>query len=102
MAPQEAIDGAVPDDLTAFQTHLLAVVADMEGKHGLAIKQEMEEEYGQEVYHGRLYPNLDTLCDKGLVGKGVIDRRTNSYTITTKGQRVLVDYVAWLESRSGD
>ncbi|ELZ20434.1 PadR family transcriptional regulator [Natrinema limicola JCM 13563] len=35
--------------------------------YGLAIKRELEDYYGTEVNHGRLYPNLDELVDLGLV-----------------------------------
>ncbi|MFO7907959.1 MAG: helix-turn-helix transcriptional regulator [Pirellulaceae bacterium] len=47
--------------------------------HGLAIKEELEDYYEKEIHHGRLYPNLDTLVEKGLVEKGQRDRRTNYY-----------------------
>jgi DNA-binding PadR family transcriptional regulator len=62
----------------------------IEGKdkpHGLAIKQCLENYYEKEVHHGRLYPNLDTLVEKGLVEKGELDRRTNFYTLTRRGKR---------------
>ncbi|EMA56618.1 transcriptional regulator PadR family protein [Halococcus thailandensis JCM 13552] len=35
--------------------------------NGLELKDELEEYYEKEIHHGRLYPNLDTLVDKGLV-----------------------------------
>ena len=38
---------------------------------------------------GHLYPNLDTLVQKGLVKKGDKDCRANAYTVTKRGQRVL-------------
>jgi DNA-binding PadR family transcriptional regulator len=74
-------------DLTGFQRDLLYVIAGSEEPHGLALKDELEAYYEQEIHHGRLYPNLDTLVEKGLVEKGELDRRTNSYTITRRGQR---------------
>ncbi len=64
-------------DLTGFQRDLLFVIAGEDEPHGLAIKEELEEYYEKEIHHGRLYPNLDTLVDKGLVEKGRRDRRTN-------------------------
>jgi DNA-binding PadR family transcriptional regulator len=63
--------------------------------HGLAIKEELETYYETEIHHGRLYPNLDTLVDKGLVEKGEIDRRTNSYTLTRRGRREIEDRREW-------
>ena len=76
-------------DLTAFQRDLLYVIAGLDEPHGLAIKEELEEYYEKEIHHGRLYPNLDTLVDKGLVEKGELDRRTNFYTLTRRGGREL-------------
>ena len=74
-------------DLTGFQRDLLYVVAGRDDPHGLAIKDELEDYYESEIHHGRLYPNLDTLVEKGLVEKGEKDRRTNSYRVTRRGQR---------------
>jgi PadR family transcriptional regulator, regulatory protein PadR len=74
-------------DLTAFQRDALYAIAGLEEPHGLAIKDELEEYYDKEVHHGRLYPNLDTLVNKGLVSKGQQDRRTNVYTLTKRGRR---------------
>ena len=72
-------------DLTGFQRDLLTVTAGLDEPHGLAIKDELEEYYESEIHHGRLYPNLDTLVEKGLVEKGEKDRRTNVYTLTRRG-----------------
>jgi DNA-binding PadR family transcriptional regulator len=52
-------------DLTRFQRDLLYVIAGLDEPHGLAIKDELESYYETEIHHGRLYPNLDTLVDKG-------------------------------------
>ncbi|KTG11503.1 PadR family transcriptional regulator [Haloprofundus marisrubri] len=77
------------DDLTGFQRDLLTVTAGLDEPHGLAIKEEMEDYYEIEVHHGRLYPNLDTLVEKGLIEKSKADRRTNVYTLTKRGSREL-------------
>ena len=45
---------------------MLYVIAGLDEPHGLAIKEELEGYYESEVNHGRLYPNLDTLVEKGL------------------------------------
>jgi DNA-binding PadR family transcriptional regulator len=74
-------------DLTGFQRDLLYVVAGQDKPHGLAVKDELEEYYEAEIQHGRLYPNLDILVEKGLVEKGEQDRRTNYYTVTRRGRR---------------
>ena len=69
-------------DLTHFQRDLLYVIAGKDKPHGLAIKDELEEYYEGEIHHGRLYPNLDELVEKGQR-----DRRTNFYSLTSRGQR---------------
>jgi PadR family transcriptional regulator PadR len=76
-------------DLTGFQRDLLYVIAGLDEPHGLAIKEELEKYYESEVNHGRLYPNLDTLVEKGMVEKGQRDRRTNFYALTSRGEREL-------------
>ena len=82
-------------DLTGFQRDLLYVIAGQDEPHGLAIKEEMESYYEKEVHHGRLYPNLDTLVDKGLVDKSEKDRRTNAYRLTSRGEREIEDRQRW-------
>ncbi len=82
-------------DLTGFQRDLLYVIAGLEEPHGLAIKEELEEYYEKEIHHGRLYPNLDTLVNKGLVEKGEQDRRTNKYIMTRRGRREIEARADW-------
>jgi PadR family transcriptional regulator, regulatory protein PadR len=83
------------NDLTAFQRDLLYVIAGLDEPHGLAIKEELEQYYDGEIHHGRLYPNLDVLVEKGLVKKGSRDRRTNEYTVTERGERELSARREW-------
>ncbi|MCG1004754.1 PadR family transcriptional regulator [Halobacterium noricense] len=59
------------------------------------VKDELEEYYESEIHHGRLYPNLDTLVDKGLVDKGELDQRTNVYTVTRRGEREIAARREW-------
>ena len=84
-------------DLTGFQRDLLTVIAGLDDPHGLAIKDELEKYYETEIHHGRLYPNLDTLVDKGLVEKGELDRRTNYYALTQRGKREIEARREWEE-----
>ncbi|WP_435078382.1 helix-turn-helix transcriptional regulator [Halococcus sp. AFM35] len=84
-------------DLTGFQRDLLYAAAGQDEPKGLAIKDELEEYYETEIHHGRLYPNLDTLVEKGLIEKGQIDRRTNSYEVTQRGHREIEARREWEE-----
>jgi len=85
-------------DLTGFQRDLLYVIAGLDESHGLGIKDEVESVYSTEINHGRLYPNLDTLVEKGLVEKGTIDKRTNSYRLTNRGKREIAARREWIDS----
>lgn len=82
-------------DLTGFQRDLLYVIGGRDEPHGLAIKDELENYYETEIHHGRLYPNLDTLVEKGLVEKSEKDRRTNIYSVTRRGTRELEARREW-------
>jgi DNA-binding PadR family transcriptional regulator len=82
-------------DLTAFQRDILYVLSGSEDAYGLAIKQELEDYYEGEVNHGRLYPNLDDLVERGLVEKGQLDRRTNSYNLTDAGVDAIEQRREW-------
>ncbi|GGL59701.1 PadR family transcriptional regulator [Halocalculus aciditolerans] len=82
-------------DLIGFQRDLLYVVAGLDDPNGLDIKDELEDYYESEIHHGRLYPNLDTLVEKGLVEKGKQDERTNIYTLTRRGRRELEARREW-------
>jgi len=86
-------------DLTGFQRDLLYVIADLDAAKGLVIKDDLEEYYGTEINHGRLYPNLDTLVEKGLVEKGQMDKRTNSYSLTGRGEREIEARRDWEDDR---
>jgi len=89
-------------DLTGFQRDCLYVIAGHGPLKGLAIKDELDEYYGAEINHGRLYPNLDELVEKGLVNKGVIDDRTNSYELTQRGKRELSARREWEDDMLAD
>ena len=82
-------------DLTAFQRDLLYVITGMDGPHGLAIESELEGYYESDINHGRLYPNLDQLVEKGLLEKSEKDGRTNVYTTTQRGHREIEARSEW-------
>jgi len=84
-----SIQSATMYDLTGFQRDVLYVIAGLSEPHGVAVKDELENYYETDIYYGQLYPNLDTLADKGLIDKGQKDGRTNMYTVTDRGRREL-------------
>ncbi len=89
-------------DLTGFQRDLLYVTAGLDEPHGLALKEELEDYYEKEIHHGRLYPNLDELVDKGLLEKEQADRRTNMYSVTRRGTREIEARRDWEDQYVSD
>jgi PadR family transcriptional regulator, regulatory protein PadR len=83
------------DDLTGFQRDLLYVIAGANQPSGQDIKEDIEMYYVNDINHGRLYPNLDTIVNKELVEKGELDRRTNYYALTSKGDEVIQKRREW-------
>ncbi|ELY54196.1 PadR family transcriptional regulator [Natronococcus jeotgali] len=83
------------EDLTGFQRDLLYVIAGADQPSGQDIKDEVESYYSSDINHGRLYPNLDTLVNKGFVEKGELDRRTNYYAITDEGNTAIQERREW-------
>lgn len=76
--------------LTGFQRDLVYVISGNEDPHGLALKNDLDDDYEKEIHHGRLSPNLDTLVEKGQR-----DRRTNYYALTRRGQREIEARDEW-------
>ncbi|WP_434521320.1 PadR family transcriptional regulator [Halorubrum sp. AS12] len=84
-------------NLTAFQRDILRTLAneDDQEAYGLHIKRQLETLYGEEVNHGRLYPNLDTLVEADLIAKSALDKRTNNYSLTSTAGELLDSRQAW-------
>ncbi|WP_336364547.1 PadR family transcriptional regulator [Halalkalicoccus salilacus] len=91
---QEEETNVPPGELTAFQYTVLLVLAD-ESRYGLAIKDELEEYYGTEINHGRLYPNLDEIAEDGLIEKRSLDTHTNQYELTEDGYETIRARLDW-------
>lgn len=86
-------------DLTGFQRDLLRAITILDRPKGLDVKAFLEADSYPHINHGRLYPNLTKLADIGLVNKGRIDDRTNSYTLTRRGKREVSEhYTKWGEA----
>jgi DNA-binding PadR family transcriptional regulator len=85
-------------NLTGFQRDLLYAISSQTKPSGQEIKEILERDV-EEVRHGRLYPNLDTLVEEGLVEKGQLDRRTNYYDITEEGKQLLAERREWENER---
>jgi len=99
-------DGGIAwTNLTGFKRDLLEAIqrleTDGETSYGLAIKEELERSYREDINHGRLYPNLDDLVEMGLVEKADIDRRTNEYALRPEAKAMLQQRVRLLADACG-
>ncbi len=83
------------DDLTGFQRDLLYVIAGMDDPKGLGVSEELQHAYDNDINRGRLYPNLDTLVEKGLVEKGSQNELTNFYAVTEQGRAAIAARHEW-------
>jgi len=82
-------------ELTGFQRDLLYCVAALNEPSGLEIGRELAEYSSTEVNHGRLYPNLNDLIEKGLLSKDKKDGRTNLYELTPLAIELLEERHQW-------
>jgi len=83
--------------LTGFQRDLLFVVASLDGTvpTGVTIQEELADQRGDRVNHGRLYGNLRDLVDADLVEKRPVDGRTNTYSVTETASEALRAHCKW-------
>lgn len=86
------------EELSGFQRDLLYVNESMGKSSGLEIKAVLDRYYDEEIDTSHLYPNLDELVERGLIDKGSIDGRTNSYTLSEEGHQALAARREWEES----
>jgi len=83
-------------DLNAFQRDTLwAIFHEGGAEYGLAIKEALEAGGYTDVHHSRLYQNLDSLADRGLIEKSALDDRTNEYSLTKSATSLLADRQSW-------
>ena len=85
-------------ELTAFQYTLLQAANELVEPSGQDIRHYVNSSpfHGSDMNAGRLYPNLETIVEEGLVEKGQHDQRTNSYEITDDGKDALETRAAYL------
>jgi hypothetical protein len=80
--------------LSGFQRDCLEATAALDERPGhpptgVRLIERLEASYEAEVTPSRVYQNLDRLVADDLVVKGDIDRRTNGYSLSPTGRRVL-------------
>lgn len=78
--------------LTGFQRDVLASVARAGPECGRAIKTTLESTGYSDVNDARLYTNLDSLEEEGLITTEALDKRTNEYALTEDGKHELAAY----------
>ncbi|MFC7079276.1 helix-turn-helix transcriptional regulator [Halorussus caseinilyticus] len=92
-------------DLHGFQRDVLFAVRALERggdpPRGLRVKRRLEATYYEEVHHGRLYQNLDTLADQNLISKGAKDGRANEYATTDAARTILDAHVRARAEQAG-
>lgn len=74
---------------------ILSVLA-ASSRPGKEIESVLEDQYGSEIPHGRVYQNLDSLAELGLVEKYEyeINDRTHLYALSERGTEVARLYFA--------
>jgi DNA-binding PadR family transcriptional regulator len=92
------------DDLTAFQRDVLFAIAAQESPHYRAIKRTLSDYYEKRIYNGhdrknldvrKVFPNLDTLIEKGLVEKEERQTQSDRYWLTDDGWAEIDARRAW-------
>ncbi|SEP18013.1 Transcriptional regulator PadR-like family protein [Halorientalis persicus] len=95
-------DDVSATDLSTFEKEVLFAITEIEAAgdepYGLAIKSRLEDQLKMDVNHGRLYPNLDELVERGLIEKSELDKRTNEYSLTGAGKQLITEYAQRLEA----
>lgn len=90
-----------PHEMTGFRWDILWTLLAGDD-YGLGLKSALSDYRGEEVNHGRLYPNLDWLIRQGLVEKWEQDDRTNGYGLTDKGKTLLEDRFSFIDDRASE
>lgn len=94
----DEVDSQSFANLSAFERDILYVTNGLDDPTGVDIKRELDMYYGEEINHGRLYPNLDSLDEAGLIDKFEVDARSNGYKLTDIGAAHLKARMNWKAS----
>lgn len=88
-----------PDDFNKTHLDILAALAG-DVRSGSEIRSRLEQYYGAEISHDRLYRNVDELDEMGLLEKRqrAIDNRTNAHELTNSGENLLKARATWLSN----
>jgi len=86
-------------ELSGFQRDILYCIAAADDPHGREIQDRLEETTSMDVNYGRLYPNLDTLVEKGLIKKQSKDGRANLYTLSDLAINIITERRQWENSQ---
>ena len=76
------------DDLNSFQRDCIREISQNGPCNGLAVCSFLQKYYSSEVHHSRFYQNIERLIEMGLVEKGQVNRRSNSYELTSEGEQL--------------
>lgn len=87
-------------DLTKFQVDILAVLY-KRSRPGAGVRQELEDLYGEEINHRRVYENLNKLAELELIEKDefAISDKSHEYRITREGKLAIFTYGSELALR---
>ncbi|WP_245180940.1 helix-turn-helix transcriptional regulator [Haloarcula amylovorans] len=85
---------------SGFQRDLLVEIRDQPGSCGLDLKDELKAFY-ENVSNARLYQNLSSLVEDGLVEKEAADKRSDAYRLTNAGRQAIEDDLAYRDQERG-
>lgn len=88
--------------LKAFERDILTILAGRDAPAGVDIRAELTIYYETSVEPSRLYQALTNLADQHLVEISAQDGRTNTYQLSTHGERVLIAGRAFKEMVGGE
>lgn len=104
-APTERCDDVHATTLNRFQLDQLAAIEHLQATDavtsGAAIKAYLQPYFDEELPGARIYQNLDSLVDAGVLERTQHDGRTHEYTLTCAGQACLRDRIQWLADQAG-